>query len=476
MTFQYQRLAEQLAQRIYQHELQPQQKLSSLREFARQQCVSLSTAQQCYELLEAKGLIYVKAKSGYFVSSRQYQSAVPDSPSFESKARQVSNLDLQNQIQTASIQNHLTPLGAIQLSPHLIPVDGLRRSLQRALKHCQPEDFLYCNRQGHEQLRKALSDHWREDGIYVATDDIFISNGCMPALSLLIQQMSQEGDSILIPTPTFNGQLQMLASLKRKIIEIPADHRGIDLERLEFFMKQGSAKLCLLTANFQNPLGYCLSHQQKQKIAQLAQQYQCFILEDDIYGECSFQKERPLPIRYWDQQGYVIWCGSVSKSLSSAYRVGWFCLGQQLQHLRPQLLANNIGVNTPLQLGLADFIYSRGYREHLEGLRPKLMQQVEQYRAYILEVFNGIPIALSQSQGGYALWMQLPENMTGLALYYLAHSQGINIVPGEVFGEDLRYQHFIRLNAGHALTTEIRQAIQQLADWVRESYLSQSRL
>ncbi|MCH7382034.1 MULTISPECIES: PLP-dependent aminotransferase family protein [Acinetobacter] len=469
MTFHYQRLAEQLAHKIYQHELQPQQKLSSLREFARQQSISLSTAQQCYELLEAKGLIYVKAKSGYFVNSRQYQSAVPDSPNFESKARQVSNLDLQNQIQTASIQHHLTPLGAIQLSPHLIPVDGLRRSLQRALKHCQPEDFLYCNKQGHQQLRKALSDHWREDGIYVATDDIFITNGCMPALSLLIQQISKEGDSILVPTPTFNGQLQMLASLKRKIIEIPADHRGIDLERLEFFMKQGDAKLCLLTANFQNPLGYCLSNEQKQHIAQLAQKYQCFILEDDIYGECSFQKERPLPIRYWDQEGYVIWCGSVSKSLSTAYRVGWFCLGQQLQYLRPQLLANNVGVNTPLQLGLADFIYSRGYREHLDQLRPKLMQQVEQYRAYILDVFQGIPIGLSQSQGGYALWMQLPNSITGLELYYLAQGKGINIVPGEVFGEDRRYQHFLRLNAGHALTAEIRQAIQQLADWVRQS-------
>lgn len=469
MTFQYQRLAEQLAHKIYQHELQPQQKLSSLREFARQQNISLSTAQQCYELLEAKGLIYVKAKSGYFVNSRQYQSVVPVSPQFESIARQVSNLDLQNQIQTASIQSHLTPLGAIQLSPHLIPVDGLRRSLQRALKHCQPEDFLYCNKQGHEQLRKALADHWREDGIYVATEDIFISNGCMPALSLLIQQITKQGDSILIPTPTFNGQLQMLASLKRNIIEIPADHQGIDLERLEFFMQQGSAKLCLLTANFQNPLGYCLSNEQKQQIAYLAQKYQCFILEDDIYGECSYQNERPLPIRYWDQEGYVIWCGSVSKSLSTAYRVGWFCLGRQLQHLRPQLLANNIGVNTPLQLGLADFIYSRGYREHLDHLRPKLMQQVEQYRAYILDVFQDIPIALSQSQGGYALWMQLPESITGLDLYYLAQDKGINIVPGEVFGEDQRYQHFIRLNAGHALTEEIRQAIQQLADWVQQS-------
>ncbi|WP_333663718.1 aminotransferase-like domain-containing protein [Acinetobacter sp.] len=469
MAFQYQRLADQLAQKIYQHELQPQQKLSSLREFASQHKVSLSTAQQCYELLEAKGLIYAKAKSGYFVSSRQYQSPMPESPSFESMPRQVSNLDLQNQIQTASIQSHLTPLGAIQLSPHLIPVDGLRRSLQRALKHCQPEDFLYCNKQGHQQLRQALSDHWREDGIYVASEDIFISNGCMPALSLLIQQLSKEGDSILIPTPTFNGQLQMLASLKRKIIEIPADHRGIDLERLEFFMQQGSAKLCLLTANFQNPLGYCLSNTQKQHIAKLAQQYQCFILEDDIYGECSFQNERPLPIRYWDQQGYVIWCGSVSKSLSTAYRVGWFCLGPQLHDLRPQLLANNVGVNTPLQLGLADFIYSRGYREHLDRLRPRLMQQVEQYRAYILEVFQDIPIALSQSQGGYALWIQLPDTITGLELYYLAQEQGINIVPGEVFGEDQRYQHFLRLNAGHALTEEIRQAIQQLADWVRNS-------
>lgn len=472
MTFQYQRLAEQLSQKIYQHELQPQQKLSSLREFARQQKISLSTAQQCYELLEAKGLIYVKPKSGYFVSSRQYQSPVPESPKFESMPRRVSNLELQNQIQTASIQSHLTPLGAIQLSPHLIPVDGLRRSLQRALKHCQPEDFLYCNKQGHLQLRQALSDHWREDGIYIAPDDIFISNGCMPALSLLIQQMSREGDSIIVPTPTFNGQLQLLAGLKRKIIEIPADHQGIDLERLEYFMQQGSAKLCLLTANFQNPLGYCLSNQQKQKIAELAQKYQCFVLEDDIYAECSFQKERPLPIRYWDQQGYVIWCGSVSKSLSSAYRVGLFCLGQQLQHLRPALLANNVGVNTPLQLGLADFIYSRAYREHLERLRPALMQQVEQYRACILEQFQGIPIALSQSSGGYALWMQLPNTITGLELYYRAQQYGINIVPGEVFGEDQRYQHFLRLNAGHALTDEIRQAIQQLADWVRESLKS----
>ena len=468
MAFQYQILADQLAHRIYQDELKPQQKLNSLRDFARQHEISLSTAKSCYELLEAKGLIYVKPKSGYFVAARQHPSSIPESPDFLSLPRQVSNIDLHNQIQDASLQRHLVPLGAIQLTPHFIPVDGLRRSIQRALKHCQPQDFLYCNRQGHERLQQALSDHWREDGIYIAPEDIFITNGCMPALSLLIQQLTEVGDSILIPTPTFNGQLQLLASLKRRIIEIPADHRGIDLERLEAFMQQGLAKVCLLTANYQNPLGYCLSNADKQKIAELAARYQCFMIEDDIFGECGYGRERPLPIRYWDKAGYVIWCGSVSKSLSSAYRIGWFCSSAKIQHLRSELLMNNVGVNTPLQLGLADFIYSRGYREHLEQLRPHLMRQVEQYRSCILSAFEGMPIALSQPEGGYALWVQLPDTVDSLALYYAAQMQGITIVPGHVFGEDERYKHFIRINAGHELTDDVRQAISFLANWSRQ--------
>ena len=159
------------------------------------------------------------------------------------------------------------------------------------------------------RLRQALSEHWREDGIYVAPSDIFITNGCMPALSLLIQQLSREGDSVLIPTPTFNGQLQMLAGLNRHIIEIPADHSGIDLLRLEQAMQQHRPKLCLLTANYQNPLGYCLADQDKQTIAQLAARYECIILEDDIYAECSHNGQRPRQSNTGTRQG--MWSGSV---------------------------------------------------------------------------------------------------------------------------------------------------------------------
>ncbi|WP_445116926.1 aminotransferase-like domain-containing protein [Acinetobacter sp. WZC-1] len=470
MSFQYQVLAHQLAEKIHSGELQPGQRLSSLRQFAVQQKVSLNTARNCYELLEAQGLIYVRNKAGYFVrtSNRHAEHGLlPDHPDFQSRPRDVSNLELQIEIQEASINSQLIHLGSIQLSPQLVPVQALRRSIQRALKHSKPEDFLYSDRQGHLRLREALSGHWAEDGFYIARDEIYISNGCMPALSVMIQSLTQPGDSIIVPTPNFNGQLQLLAVLKRKIVEIPADTEGFDLQRLEAAMRDSGARVCLLTANYQNPLGFCLTNAHKQKIAELAAQYQCYVIEDDIYAECSFHLQRPLPIKYWDQQGYVIFCGSVSKSLSSAYRVGWFCISPRLQHLRPQLITQNVPVNTPLQLGLADLIYSRAYREHLNRLKPVIMDQVEQYRQFIIQAFSGMQIRLNQPQGGYALWIQLPEQIDGLSMYTYAQQHGINIVPGEVFGEDARYKNCIRLNAGHELSLQIRQAIELLADWAR---------
>ena len=469
MAFQYQLLAQQITQKIYTGELSADQRLSSLRQFAAQQRISLNTAKSCYELLEANGLIYVKEKSGYFVQEQApgREIAVPEHPDFQPKVREISNLELQIQIHEAAIDSKLIHLGSIQLSPNLVPSKALSRSIQRALKYCKPEDFLYSDRQGHVRLREALSAHWSEDGFHIAPEQIYVSNGCMPALSVMIQSLSAEGDSIIVPTPNYNGQLQLLALLKRKIIEIPADTEGFDLERLEQAMQHSGAKLCLLTANFQNPLGFCLSNTEKQKIAQLAAKYQCHVIEDDIYAECSFSAARPLPIQYWDQQGYVVYCGSVSKSLSPSYRVGWFCIPPRLKHLHAKLIIQNISVNTPLQLGLADLIYSRAYRQHLSQLRPKLMKQVEQYRQFIVQAFAGVAVRINHPQGSYALWLQFPEHVDGLALYYHALQQGINIVPGLLFGEDRRYNNCIRLNAGHELSAEIQQAILQLAHWVK---------
>lgn len=470
MAFQYQLLAQQLAEKIYRGDLTTGQRLNSLRQFSEQQNISLNTAKNCYELLEAQGLVYAIDKSGYFVAQnvQKHPLGLPEHPDFQPHVQEVSHLALQIAIQEESMNCQFIQLGAIQLSPDFLPLAALRRSMQRALKHSQPEDFLYSDKQGHRHLREALSAHWAEDGFYIDAESIYISNGCMPALSLLIQHLTAEGDSIIVPTPNYNGQLQLLASLKRKIVEIPADTSGIDLQRLEQAMQHSHAKACLMTANFQNPLGFCLTATDKEKIAQLAAQYDCPIIEDDVFAECGYAQQRPLPIKYWDQHGYVIYCGSVSKSLSPSYRVGWFCLPQRLKHLHAHLLTQHVVVNTPLQLGLADLIYSRAYRQHLNTLKPKLMAQMQAYQQYIAEIFAGIDVRINQPQGSFVLWLQFAEHISSWQMYCFAQQQGISIMPGLVFGRENRYHNCIRLNAGYVLSKEIQQALQLLANWVRE--------
>lgn len=475
--FQYQILANQLINKIKGKELESGQKMLSLRQFSKQHRVSINTAKSCYDLLEAKGFIYVVNKSGYFVQNINglktlSNLTLPHHSDFVPGIHEVSHLDLQIQIQEAATKKKLAQLGSIQLSPDLIPVTFLKQSMLRAIKNSKAEDFLYSDRQGHILLREALSAHWAEDGFYILPENIYISNGCMPALSVIVQQLTQVGDSIIVPTPCYNGQLQLLALLKRKIVEVPAHTEGFDLERLEQAMQHSGAKVCLLTANYQNPLGFCLTNKDKEKIAQLAAKYQCYVIEDDIYAECCFDNLRPLPIKYWDEDGYVIYCGSISKTVSPAYRIGWFCTPSRLINLHAKLITQNINVNTPLQLGLADLIYSRAYRQHLNNLRPRLWAQVEEYRYFIAEAFKDISFGLTNPQGGYILWLQFPQQINSWEMYCFAQQQEINIVPGLVFGAGNRYNNCIRINAGHSLSDEIRQAIHLLADWARHQLKS----
>ena len=77
MAFQYQMLAQQLAQKIQQGELALGQRLNSLRHFAQLNDISLNTAKSCYELLEAQGLIYVKPKVGYFSKNNNWKWSKP---------------------------------------------------------------------------------------------------------------------------------------------------------------------------------------------------------------------------------------------------------------------------------------------------------------------------------------------------------------------------------------------------------------
>lgn len=466
MAFRYRELAEVLMQQIQSGYLLPGQRLPSIRAMSQQRALSITTVKRCYELLEAQGYLLCRAQTGFYVRERPVRQLEPEFPVFDHASQQVDNLVLIAEIQQSAMNEDRVQLGTVQLASALIPVAALQRSLVRANRRAQARALAYSPSVGEPVLLQALSAHFQQDGISCAQQDMIVTNGCMEALSLAVSVVTEPGDTLALPSPCYSGQLQLLASMGRRVAEIPSTAKGFDLGRLEQLMASKAVSACLVSSSFQNPLGYCLSVADKQHIAELARRYQCPVIEDDVFGECGYARQRPLPIKSWSTEGWVIWCGSVSKTLAPGYRIGWCAGGRFYLQLRQALLARRLAVNTPLQLALADFILSGEYRRHLNQLRIQLADQVNRL-CDSLQQHMAEQGRFTRPDGGYAIWVQLPENCDAMQLYQMMKAQGVNLVPGVVFSARNFYANAIRLSAGNPWSEEMDQAVALIANTVK---------
>lgn len=468
MTAKYEQLADRLRLDIHQGRLAFGQRLPSIRQLAQQHSVSLTTAIRCYEMLEARGDIESAPRSGFFVRLRMEQATSPGFSDFDPCAYPVDNAALIAEIRQGAHRPGHIPLGTVMLADELLPLSSLQQSLLRTVRQKPQTAAAYGEVGGETLLRQALCLHFAEDGIALHPDDLLITNGCMSALNLALLTVSQPGDSVIVPSPCYSGQLQLLASLGRQALEIPCDTKGMDLNRLEACLAKGQSKVVLLSSCFHNPLGFCLTNFDKQHIVEMAQRYRATIIEDDVFGECNYGGPRPLPLKAWDTNGLVIWCGSFSKTLAPGYRIGWCAPGEQLMAMRSLHLAGMLAGHTPLQLAVADFLHRGEYRRHLRRLQPQLLRQVNSLRKSVLHHFPS-GTSISQPTGGYALWVKLPSAADGLSIYREAYRNSISMVPGSIFSARGLYRDCLRLNAGNPWRPELDIAISKLGKIVTKS-------
>jgi len=242
----------------------------------------------------------------------------------------------------------------------------------------------------------------------------------------------------------------LLGVMGRRVVEIPSVKEGIDLEQLQKQMQFGTIKAGLFCTSHMNPQGISMSAVQKQKLVELATHYKIPIIEDDVYLELGFKKVTPLPAKHWDSEGYVLWCGSISKTIAAGYRLGWCLPGRYLDaYLRQRLFANQ-GVTSPLQLAIADFIARGDYINHLKKVRLHLQQQTHLYMTY-LQVNLPEGSKISNPAGGFVLWIEVAKLDTSL-LKRLARQNKLDIRIGDEFSTLALYRHCFRLNIGFDMT------------------------
>lgn len=446
----YESLAADLEQSIRSGLFRDGEKMPSVRYSASSRGLSPSTVFQAYYLLEARGLIRARERSGYYVT--QAPALRPRVPQqiYDPPSRSVS-LDVSEmvfRILEASRSNDGFGFAAPFPSPFLFPLDRLFQSLASAARRFNPQQMLDGLTPGSPDLCRQIALRYHADGINVDKDEIVVTNGALEALNLCLSTVTQPGDSVVIECPSFYGALQSLQARGLKAVQV-ATHptEGIDLPSLEAAISVHRPKACWLMTTFQNPLGYLMAPAKKEQLVALLARHEIPLIEDDVYAELYFDSNRPAPAKSFDRGGMVMHCSSFSKSLAPGFRVGWVAAGRFATRLARNKVALNLSTSMPSQLALADYLEHGSFDKHLRRLRQHLGQQQAAMADMVAKHFPDGTSA-TQPRGGYFMWVELPEAFDALKLHQDALAHRICIAPGPMFSPGRGFRNCIRLNYG----------------------------
>ncbi len=460
----YQSLAERVATAIAAGTLRAGERLPSVRQTCSAHQLSPATVLQAYYLLEARGLIEARPRSGYYVRAR-IGSRLPE-PEMRRPATAQTALDVSDfifEILEAVRDPDVAPLGSSFPSPYLFPLDRLARSLGASARRLDPRSTVTDLPPGNEELRRQIALRYLAGGADVAPGEIIVTAGAMEGLNLCLQAATRPGDLVAIESPCFHGVLQAIERLGLRVVEIPTHPRdGIDLAALDAALRQHPIRACVCMLNFQNPLGSLVPEHTRRTLIALLARHAVPLIEDDVYSELHFGPNRPLPSKALDTAGLVMHVSSFAKCLAPGYRIGWVAAGRYAERVRRLKLSSSITANIPAQAALADYLKHGGYENHLRRLRATLAAQEA---AMVAAVESSFPTGtrLARPQGGYFLWVELPAGSDALALHRQALAQGISIAPGPIFSAMREYRNCLRLNTGHPWTPRIADAIARLA-------------
>ncbi|WP_019507159.1 PLP-dependent aminotransferase family protein [Pleurocapsa sp. PCC 7319] len=442
----YEQVADRFGELINKGTLQPGDRLPSVRKLHQQLSVSISTISEAYRLLEDRGLITVRPQSGYYVKTN---ITVPE-PNPSAPPLKVSNIDTSiiARVYADIARPQIVKLGAAIPSAELLPLKTLNRLMSQVIRTYPEMAHSYQVLNGCEILRHEIARKLIDAGCSISPEQILITNGTTEAIYLALRAVTKPGDTIVIESPSYYGLLQTLELLHLKAVELPTDPReGICLESLETVFKNSSIKACALVSNFSNPLGSCMSDRRKQDLVALLNKYDVSLVEDDIYGDLSFNGHRPKAIKAFDTQGRVLYCSSVSKTLSPGLRVGWLVAERHLIQVQKLKMVTNVMTSVVPQLTVATFLANGGYERHLRKLRRTYHSQMEKMRHRISDYFPP-QTRMTQPQGGQVLWLELPQHFDVMQFYEAALKYQISIAPGIIFSPTNSYRNCLRLNFG----------------------------
>ena len=466
----YMQVSEGIEKMIAEEILKIGDKLPSVRVLSDEYGISMGTAFQAYYHLEGKGLIESRPKSGYYVRFNHHRyPELPKQILPEPVSHDVSVKEMIASIYAdIAADKNVINLALAVPDISLLPAAKLNKSVVYAMRNVKDHCISYEHTQGSLELRKQIAKLAFNWGGKINADEIVVTSGCLEAVTMCLRAVTQPDDTVAIESPTYFGITQAIESLGLKVVEITTSaEEGIDLDSLQKAIKKFSLKACVFVPNFKNPLGNCMPDERKKKLVEIITRHNIPLIEDDIYGELYFGKNRPRTFKYYDVKGLVMHCSSLSKSLAPGYRIGWAIPGIFFEEVKEIKRVNNISCPTITQAAMAHFLSIGRYEYHLKNLRKALHTQCLRYIQAIIQYFPE-DTKISRPEGGFVLWLELNKKVNAFKLRAEAMKHRISVVPGKIFSASNSYSNFIRISFGKPWSEDVNYGLMMVGKLIKK--------
>lgn len=458
----YRQIADYVRGKIESGEWPPGSRIPTERAIAQAFSVNRSTVVQAFAELTAEGFIEGRSGSGTIVSSFAGGSGVPKLPDWESYVKtgvHRPNLRTIQDINRAEFIPDMIRLGTGEPSPDLYP-----QAMGRILRQLpvQMNDFGYPEPRGLYSLREEISRHMAGYGVNVSPDSVLVVSGALQALQLIALGLLKNGSSVLTESPSYLQSLQVFQSAGMSMSGLPMDEEGLADKPLEHYARSGKGTILYTIPSFHNPTGIVMSGKRREEIYRLCVQYKLPIMEDDAYRDLWLDGPAPPPIKALDQNGLVLYIGSMSKTLSPGLRIGWVIGPEQVIHrLADVKMQSDYGASTLSQWTVMQFLEQGQYGGHLEFVRNELRAR----RALMLQLLEHYlkgKAEWTKPGGGFYIWLKLKGGVSIPALFEAALKKGVLLNPGYLY--DKTDREHLRLSYSYASPEQMETGIRLLAN------------
>ncbi|MED4755351.1 PLP-dependent aminotransferase family protein [Brevibacillus choshinensis] len=425
--------------------------------------VNRSTVVTALEELKSDGLIESTVGSGTIVSNNTWSLLTPAPPpdwlGYVQGGIHLPNLPTIQDINRYEPDPSYIRLGTGELSPQLLPtkqmediLGGLRGKMMH-LGYVEPKGLL--------PLREEISRYLRTRGIVASPASILVVSGALQALQLISLGILQKGSAILLEQPSYLYSLPLFQTSGMRLVGVAMDEEGIRPDALARQKQVHNGALLYTIPSYHNPTGILMTEQRREQVMAACAQERLPILEDDVYGELWFDQPGPLPLKSRDQNGQVLYLGSLSKTLSPGLRIGWI-VGPEpvIERLADVKMQSDYGASSLSQWVAAEWLSTGKYEQHMIGIRQALRERRDHVVTLLTRWFTDLA-EWEVPSGGFYIWLKLRHAVSMRTLFTKALAAGILLNPGYVY--DQSDSHHLRLSYAYADEEQLDRALSVLA-------------